>query len=138
MATDMRKTPSYLKGLAEDRARADGDTIRLQHMLDELAPEVAKAERMLSLHEDILAQHNVARTKRDACDTLIRSFDSRLDPAQPRLHSPEFCSYSLSSHGFAAAEAFPCIVSAYRLASTSTLILSSVPARYRKFEQRVL
>lgn len=78
----MRKTPSYLKGLAEDRARADGDAIRLQGLRDELAPAVAEAQRTLSLHGEILEQHTVARTKRDACDTLIRSFDSRLDPAQ--------------------------------------------------------
>lgn len=78
----MRKTPSYLKGLAEDRARADGDAIRLQGLLAELAPAVAEAQRTLSLHEEILEQHTVARTKREACDTLIRSFDSRLDPAQ--------------------------------------------------------
>jgi hypothetical protein len=82
MATDMRKTPSYLKGLAETRARADGEVLRLQRLLDDLAPAVAEARRMLSLQEDILAEHAVATTKRDACDTLIRGFDSRLDPAQ--------------------------------------------------------
>ncbi len=79
-ATSMRKTPSYLKGLAEDRARADGEVRRLQGLLDELAPKLAEAQRLQTLERDISARQAEAQTKRDACDTLIRSFDTRLDP----------------------------------------------------------
>lgn len=82
MPTEVRKTPSYLKGLAENRARADGEVIRLQRLLDDLARAVAEARRILSLHESVLAQQAEAIAKRDACDTLICSFDSRLDPSQ--------------------------------------------------------
>jgi hypothetical protein len=78
----MRKTPSYLKGLAEDRARADGEVRRLQGLLDELAPKLAEAQRLQALQRHISARQAEAKTKRDACDTLIRSFDSRLDPEQ--------------------------------------------------------
>jgi hypothetical protein len=82
MAIDMRKTPSYLKGLAETRARADGEVGRLQRLLDELGPKLAEAQRIQGLHKEISAWQAEAVTKRDACDTLIRSYDDRLDPVQ--------------------------------------------------------
>ena len=59
----MRKTPSYLKGLAETRARAAGDVQRYQH-----------------LYEDIGQKLAVAKAELDACDRLIRKYDGRLDP----------------------------------------------------------
>lgn len=67
----MRKTPSYLKGLAETRARAAADVIRYQQVLDEVMTSLTKAQ-----------------AERDACDTLIRKFDERLDPnlVQPVFH----------------------------------------------------
>jgi hypothetical protein len=63
MTTPVRKIPSYLKGLAETRARADGDLIR-------------QAKRQAEL--DTLAADALAT--RDACDKLIKKFDVRLDP----------------------------------------------------------
>jgi hypothetical protein len=65
MGANMRKTPSYLKGLAETRARAASDVARLERLTVEIAEQL------------LLARQELA-----ACDTLIRSFDSRLDPTQ--------------------------------------------------------
>lgn len=61
----MRKTPSYLKGLAETRARAAGDVLRYQQVLAEVTASLVNAQAELA-----------------ACDTLIRKFDERLDPNQ--------------------------------------------------------
>lgn len=61
----MRKTPSYLKGLAETRARAHGDMERYQKLADEIAAKIAEAKETL-----------------ESCDRLIRKFDIRLDPAE--------------------------------------------------------
>lgn len=67
----MRKTPSYLKGLAETRARAAADVLRYQQVIDE-----------------IMVNLNKAKAEIDACDQLIKKFDERLDPAliEPVLH----------------------------------------------------
>lgn len=61
----MRKTPSYLKGLAETRARAAADVLRYKQILDEVTASLARAQAELA-----------------SCDTLIRKFDARLDPQQ--------------------------------------------------------
>lgn len=80
MATDMRKTPSHLKGLAETRARADGDIHRIQRLRAEIDPKRAEALRIEAIHAQVTANLAAARTERDACDLLIRKFGSRLDP----------------------------------------------------------
>lgn len=59
----MRKVPSYLKGLAETRARAAG--------------EIARYER---LQADIGTRLDLARAQLAACDCLIQKFDARLRP----------------------------------------------------------
>ena len=59
----MRKTPAYLKGLAETRGRLAGDVQRYQQVLAEVTASLVKAQVELN-----------------ACDTLIRKFDERLDP----------------------------------------------------------
>lgn len=82
MATDVRKTHSHLKGLAETRARADGDMHRLQQLLDEIDPMLAEAVRIQTIHAQVTAKLAAARAERDACDLLIRKFDDRLDPEQ--------------------------------------------------------
>ena len=61
----MRKTPSYLKGLAETRARAAGDVLRLQQILDQVKESLDKAQAEV-----------------DACDVLIKKFDDRLEPTE--------------------------------------------------------
>jgi len=61
----MRKTPSYLKGLAETRARVANDVLCFQQLIAELQEKLT-----------------CAQTELDACDTLIRKFDDRLDPNQ--------------------------------------------------------
>lgn len=44
MPADMRKkVRSYLKGLAENRARAAGDVVRLEAMAAQVAKELAEA-----------------------------------------------------------------------------------------------
>lgn len=59
----MRKTPSYLKGLAETRARLAGDIERYRSVIEDVGRQMLKAE-----------------TELEACDLLIRKFDSRLRP----------------------------------------------------------
>lgn len=61
----MRKTPSYLKGLAETRARAAADVLRYRQVIEEVMASLAQAQAELT-----------------ACDTLIKKFDDRLDPTQ--------------------------------------------------------
>ena len=60
-----RTTPSYLKGLRDNRARADADVTRLTGIIE-------RANRAL--------QH--AQAVRESCDTLIRRFSPDLDPTQ--------------------------------------------------------
>lgn len=60
----MRKTPSYLKGLAENRARIAGDLNRMCRLFDELEKSIASAKVEL-----------------DSCDVMIARFDKRLDPS---------------------------------------------------------
>lgn len=63
----MAKTPPYLKGLAETRARAAGEASR---------------------HEELIAQFNAKLTKAknvmDACDILIRKALPRSNPSHTR------------------------------------------------------
>lgn len=59
----MKKTPSYLKGLAETRARLAGDIERYERVSGEIAEKLVLARREL-----------------EACDLLIRRFDGRVDP----------------------------------------------------------
>jgi hypothetical protein len=59
----MKKVPSYLKGLAETRARVSADVARYQGILDEVTASLAEAQAQM-----------------DACDRLIKKFDVRLDP----------------------------------------------------------
>jgi hypothetical protein len=63
MPADMKKTPSYLKGLAETRARAAG--------------EVTRYEKIAADVDDLLRK---ARDALAACDLLIVRFDARLSP----------------------------------------------------------
>jgi hypothetical protein len=63
MPADMKKTPSYLKGLAETRARAAG--------------EVQRYEKIAADVDDLLRK---ARDALAACDLLIVRFDARLSP----------------------------------------------------------
>ena len=59
----MRKTPSYLKGLAETRARVSAEVLRYAQILNEISQALEKSRAELT-----------------ACDTLIKKFDDRLDP----------------------------------------------------------
>lgn len=59
----MRKTPSYLKGLAETRARAAGDVERFSEIRDDVMKRLAAAQSVLA-----------------SCDRLIEKYDTRLDP----------------------------------------------------------
>ena len=59
----MKKTPSYLKGLAEERARAAGDV-----------------ERYVKIAKDVADALDTARETLAACDLLIRRIDARLNP----------------------------------------------------------
>lgn len=61
----MQRTHSYLKGLAETRARADGDVQRLEQLHSEIARQLATAKAEVA-----------------SCDRLIRKFDGKLDPTK--------------------------------------------------------
>lgn len=61
----MRKVPSYLKGLAETRARAAGDIEHLSKLKAQIDERIAEAQQTL-----------------ESCDVLIRKFDKRLDPTK--------------------------------------------------------
>lgn len=61
----MGKVPSYLKGLAETRAR--------------VAAEVAS---LTATRDKAIAKLVTAQAQLEACDVLIRKFDERLDPGQ--------------------------------------------------------
>lgn len=61
----MRKTPSYLKGLAETRARAAGEVARYSAIIEEVRHQLAASQAEL-----------------EACDRLIRRFDERLVPEE--------------------------------------------------------
>lgn len=70
MDLNVKKVPSYLKGLAETRARAAGELERLHSIANDVAARLAEAKA------------NVA-----SCDRLIRLFDERLDPTKiPSIH----------------------------------------------------
>ncbi len=58
-----KKVRSYLKGLAENRARAAGDIIRFEGMAKEIA------ERLAEVRSDL-----------ESCDRLIKKYDPRLRP----------------------------------------------------------
>jgi hypothetical protein len=60
---ELKKTPSYLKGLVEARARAGGDVERYAKIAKDVARELKKARSTLA-----------------ACDLLIRKIDTRLTP----------------------------------------------------------
>lgn len=84
MATDMQKTPSYLKGLAETRARAAGDLRRhtrqkaaLETLLSDLEANLVRYRKMYTRVCEYLEN---AESDLESCDRLIRKFDGRLDP----------------------------------------------------------
>lgn len=84
MTTDMRKTPSYLKGLAETRARAAGDLQRHAHQKAALETLLSDTEadlvRYQKMHARVSEQLEGAKSDLESCDRLIRKFDGRLDP----------------------------------------------------------
>jgi hypothetical protein len=59
----MRKTPAYLKGLAETRARSAGDAVRFRKLYEEIGQKLEEAQ-----------------AEQAACDRLIQKYDSRLEP----------------------------------------------------------
>lgn len=61
----VRKTPSFLKGLAETRAR--------------LAGEIARYEELL---KDVGASLELARRQLDGCDLILKRVDNRIDPTR--------------------------------------------------------
>ena len=59
----MTRVPTYLKGLAERRARFDADVLRLE-----------------TLQEEIAQALEGARKHRESCDLLIKHYDEALEP----------------------------------------------------------
>lgn len=82
----MQKTHSYLKGLAETRARAAGDLRRhtrqkatLETLLPELEADLARYRKM---YGRVCQNLENAKSDLESCDRLIRKFDGRLDPEE--------------------------------------------------------
>lgn len=84
MTDPVQKTPSYLKGLAETRARADATASRCATMISETIQFIDRARQELAEAEASLLRlqdrKEFAEKERDSCDVLIRSFDGRLNP----------------------------------------------------------
>lgn len=82
----MRKTPSYLKGLAETRARVAGDLQRYEKQHPQLEVKLKAAEadldRCQRLYSGVCRGLAEAKADLESCDRLIRKFDDRLDPSQ--------------------------------------------------------
>lgn len=82
----MRKTPSYLKGLAETRARTDGDLrrhIRQKANLETLLPDLeANLARYRKMYDRVCRNLDSAKSDLESCDRLIRKFDVRLNPEE--------------------------------------------------------
>jgi hypothetical protein len=64
MPAKMKKIETYLKTLAEKRARAAGDVERYSKATEQSAKLLARAQSVLT-----------------ACDVLIEEYDERLDPS---------------------------------------------------------
>ncbi len=54
---EVARTPSYLKGLVDTRARAAGEVLRYRALADEFNLKVAKAQAELKV---LLAQHELS------------------------------------------------------------------------------
>lgn len=80
----MRKTPSYLKGLAEFHARAAGAVLRNEQRITELETLLAQLEadleRYRGLHNVVCRRLADAKADLESSDRLIRKFDGRLNP----------------------------------------------------------
>lgn len=81
----MRKTPSYVKGLAEARARADASVLYLESLIQSsrvavsaLRAQLETAERQLRAMETKLED---ASRERDSCDVLLKAVDPDINPA---------------------------------------------------------
>jgi hypothetical protein len=86
MATDMRRTRSYLRGLTETQARAAGSLQRLKKLRSEVQRKLkvakADAERHPEMEIELARKIEGAWTDLKSCDWLICKFDSRLDPSE--------------------------------------------------------
>ncbi len=80
----MKKIPSYLKGLAERRARVAADLARYQRVKGEVEGELNKARKLVTRYEQSLVtlekRIKEAEAVMASSDCLIRDFDERLDP----------------------------------------------------------
>jgi hypothetical protein len=71
-----KKLPSYLKGLVDSRARADGDVQRIAPVVTAARAALARSAAKLAKQEASLGRAQVAR---DACDTLLRKWSEAID-----------------------------------------------------------
>ena len=71
-----RKLPSYLKGLVDSRARADGHVQSLAPAVAAAREALVRATATLRRNEASLSRAHVAR---DACDTLLRKWNEAID-----------------------------------------------------------
>jgi hypothetical protein len=91
MTAKMTKVPSYLKGLAETRARAAGDLQRInrlaerldfrcEEMQDEMKRLDLELEQSILVRASLTSRREKAIADLGACDLLIKKFDARLKP----------------------------------------------------------
>lgn len=84
MKAEMKKTPSYLKGLAETRARVAAEVRRHTDfsgaVVRELDEPRVQTQRLAALSDSATRRLAAAKEELAACDRLIVKFDERLDP----------------------------------------------------------
>jgi len=84
----MKRTPSYLKGLAETQARAAGDVLRFEKLLAEVDAKLVETKALAAIEvprlEKLLVTVGIrifeSKAELAACDRLITKFDARLNP----------------------------------------------------------
>jgi hypothetical protein len=84
MSSKMKNVPSYLKGLAETRARVSADLARYLKLQQEIEDEYVKAMAVCESYGRARAKVDTRISESNAelaaCDRLIRKFDGRLKP----------------------------------------------------------
>ena len=81
----MAKTPPYLKGLAETRARAAGDVVRFGALAGDALASLAEEKLEVTLYQSLADEFNArltqAHAEANACDIFIRKIAPNTDPA---------------------------------------------------------
>lgn len=84
MSITMHKVPSYLKGLAETRARVSADLAHYQQLQEEISKESRKLKALYDKYEasnaSLRARQESSQAELEACDRLILKYNDQLNP----------------------------------------------------------